>query len=96
MSVIIAQTHLVYWSYMVSFMSYRDQLNYGPTHHFSDEEPTSITPTDIEQYMKFKSYGVPVRGADDCTTKLRASTLIVMNKTISFFIPHRKASWDPG
>jgi hypothetical protein len=81
---------------MVGFMSYRDILNYALTHVFTDEELTSVTPTDVERYMRFKAYRVPEPGPDDRPTKIRGSSLMVMKKAISFFIPNRLPSWDPG
>jgi hypothetical protein len=96
MSVISAETQAMYWAKMVSFMCYRDQLHYELTHAFSDEELTSVTPTDVERYMKFRAYGVPEPGTDDRPKLLRGSSLMVIKKSISFFIPNRLPSWDPG
>jgi hypothetical protein len=63
---------------------------------FTDEELTSVTPTEVERYMRFKAYGVPEHGPDDRRTKILGTSLMVMKKAISFFIPNRLPSWYPG
>jgi hypothetical protein len=96
MSVIQAGSKAVYWSYMVSFMSYRDSLTYDVKNVFTDQELTCITPNDVERYMKFCAFGVPEPGPDDRPTQLCARSLMVIKKAISIFIPNRLPSWDIG
>jgi hypothetical protein len=46
--------------------------------------------------MRFRAFGLLEPGTDDRTTQLRASSLMVIKKAISFFILNRLPSWDPG
>jgi hypothetical protein len=90
------QNHTMYRSYLVSFMSFRDEMTYDPDQFFTDVELTAITPTDIKRWMKYRAYGDPEPGPDARPTHLRGGSLVVAKKAISFFIPNRLPPWDPG
>jgi hypothetical protein len=74
------QIHPMYQSYLVSYMSYRDQMTYNTDHVLTAVELTAITPTDIKRWMKYRSYGDPEPGPDARPTHL----LLVTKKSISF------------
>jgi hypothetical protein len=90
------QNHPMYRTYLVSFMSYRDQMSYDPDHVFTDVEVTAIAPTDIERWMKYRAYKDPEPGPDARPTHLRGSSLLVSKKEISLFIPNPLPPWDPA
>jgi hypothetical protein len=71
-------------------------MAYNANQIFSNVELTYIAPTDVERCRKYRAYGDPEPGPDARPTKLRGSTLLLAKKEISFFIPNRLRSWDPG
>jgi hypothetical protein len=77
------------------FMSFRDGVEYGKDHTFSEEELLEIVPEDICLYMKFKSYNNCNPDEDSRPIHIRSSTLCFIKKALSYFMPRKRMLWDP-
>jgi len=76
-------------------MSFRDgfPLNHYPTTiEFSVAQLVSIQPSEVAAYMRLCAYGTATPGPNDRPTHCRSSTLEVVKKAISFFVPN-KSPW---
>jgi hypothetical protein len=68
-------------------------MTYNPDHVFINVEITSITPTDIERWMKYQAYGEPEPVPDARQTHLLGTSLLVAKEKFLF---SRLPPWYPG
>jgi hypothetical protein len=83
-----------YQKHFITFMSYLNQVEYEADRSFSDVELGTITPVDIYRWMCTKAYGKEDIGPGDLPCLCQSSTLEVIKKSISWYMPNRTASCD--
>lgn len=84
-----------YKGYFVQFMSYHHGILYDKeTATFTIEVLGQLTPNDIRRWMCFRCFGTPEPGDVDLPCLVRASTLEVYKKSVSWYMPNNMATWD--
>jgi len=79
---------------LVSFMKYRDGVEYDKHHEFAQEELSEVTADDLCSYFNYRAYGTPTPTDDDRPTECRSNSLQYWKKAISYFMPNRNHQWD--
>ena len=83
----------VYQKYMVSLMSFIHKVNYDRDTLYTEAERAAVTPNNIRQWMNKRAFGVRNPGPQARSTECRSTTLEVMKKAVSWYMPNR-AAWD--
>ena len=89
----------VYHRYLIDFMEFNTGLQYDKKQMFSDDELYLIVPMDLKKWFFFKVFGfregtqVVIPG--ETNFNIRSSTLEMMKKAISWYLPDRIACWSP-
>ena len=79
---------------LISFMSFRDGIEYDRNHEFTMEALGNITPVEIVRWMCLKVYGNPDPGIDENPTEGRSASLQYYKKALSFFMPNKLIPWN--
>ena len=83
-----------YKPYLLTFMTFRDGVQYEKEHYFSNETLGNVTPQEIVRWMSLKVYGTPDPTPDDNPTEGRSSSLMYYKKALSFFMPNKGMNWN--
>lgn len=83
-----------YHKYLVSLMSFLHQEEYGRATQFTTEQLGALTPNDVRHWMNAKAFGERNPGPQAKSLKCRSTTLEVMKKAVSWYMPNRVAQWD--
>ena len=87
-------TNTRYRPYLISLMSHFHRIQYPSMKTFTREELLALTPGIIKNWMANKAYGNPVYNPEvDRPSYARSSTLEMMKKAVSFFMPNKDAQW---
>jgi hypothetical protein len=78
---------------MVSLMSFIHKVNYDRDTLYTEAERAAVTPNNIRQWMNKRAFGVRNPGPQARSTECRSTTLEVMKKAVSWYMPNR-AAWD--
>jgi hypothetical protein len=81
-------------SYLVEFMSFRDQQEYNAQTEFTQEQLIAIRFADLERCRCLKVYDNPDPGPQDNPTEGRASSLAYYKKAISYYMVNRLHAWN--
>ena len=68
---------------VISFMRFRDGIEYNRNHEFTPQALGNVTPVEIVRWMCLKVYGNPDPGVDDNPTEGRSSLLEFYKKALS-------------
>ena len=82
-----------YHRILVTFMEYKNSVEYEADKTFAVEEIRTIHPDDIFKWFCFKAYGTENPGDDDNPTLARSTTLEYYKKAISYFM-ESNGTWD--
>ena len=89
-----------YKPYIVNLMSWFHAMEYDVAATFTRAELLELSPTIIKRWMLDLTYGDPLFDADSVdvpdTVNLRASSLAMMKKAVSFFMPNKGPQWLNG
>ena len=79
---------------LVHFMSFTNGVVYTMADEFTIEQLSTLTPTQVERWLKFKAYGSvePEEGA--LPTMCRSSSLMYWKKALSSFVTNRLMKWN--
>lgn len=86
----------MYLSYMVDFLSFLDGIRYPPGTIFPVERLLTLVPEDVVRWFKVRTFG----GLDvvfrpmETEFLLRSNTLMVMKKSLSFYMPDTSSAWS--
>ena len=83
-----------YKKILLSFMSWKNGVEYEDTYNFSNEELILITPEDLVRWFQLKVYGTPDPSPQDMPTYGRSNSILYCKKAISFFMPNRLMRWN--
>ena len=81
---------------MVDFMGFYHGVVYTMDRRFEEDELFGVQPLNITRWMKARLFGSDNIGGSnvDKTLLIRSSTLKVMKKAISWYMPNRLATWN--
>lgn len=81
---------VTYKPYLCSLMAFKHGVDsYPKTVEFSEQQRLSITPNDIERWLKKIAYGKPNPGPNDHPTEARSTHLEQAKKAVSYFMPNQ-------
>ena len=84
-----------YRVYLNKMMAHKGGYEYDADHRYSEAELLEITPEDVARFLKALAYHTSVPGPNDLPpVYARSNTLAQTKKAISYFMPHRDASWN--
>ena len=80
-----------YHRYLVDFMGFRDGVTYTRDTEFDEATLVLVVPEDILMWMRQRTFGMTTIPAaeDKVDFLIRSSTLEVMKKAISWYMPER-------
>lgn len=79
---------------LVHFMRYLHGVQYDFNHQFSTRDLQAITPSDVERYFKFKTYGNCDADPDLEIPRIGAQSLRSWKKSISYFMRRNSMQWN--
>ena len=89
----------VYHRYLLDLMTFLTSIEYDKKHMFSEDELNAIVPLDLKRWFFYKVFGfhegtnVVVPG--ETAFNIRSTTLEMMKKAISWYLPDRISCWSP-
>ena len=92
-----AKYNKAYHSYLVDFMSLKDNYKYDKKHRFGNEDLVDVVPEQILEWMRRRTLGDTMQPdvRQGTVFKLRSSSLAVMKKAVSWYMVDKIASWSP-
>ena len=76
----------IYRPYLVQLMSFKDEVDYGKDHEWTDLELYVIRPRHVARWLKKRAYGTPDPGPDELPTEARDEGLQFAKKAVSLFM----------